>query len=273
LKPTVAIIGVGLIGGSLGAALRRSKRYRVLGIARRPSTLREAKRLGAIDAGSTNLTDVYQADIVVIATPVDSIVPIIRQIRPFLKSSAIVTDVGSVKGPLHQEVFGVRFVGAHPLAGSHKTGVKAARADLFRGAACVLVPLDRSAAGVVRGMWKTTGARVLEMPASAHDVAVALTSHLPHLIAHALVQAVMKRPNQKGLQALMAGSFRDVTRVASADPEQWVQIFQANLKNVHNAVRLFQRELNRLNAELSKPTLRTALKKSQAYRALLFNVS
>ncbi len=271
MKPTVAIIGVGLIGGSLGLALRRSKRYRVLGIARRPSTLQEAKRLGAIDAGTTNLTDVYQADIVVIATPVDSIVPILGQIQPFLKSRAIVTDAGSVKGTLDQQVRGVRFVGAHPLAGSHKTGVKAARADLFRGATCVLVPQDRTAMGTVAAMWKTTGARVIEMPASSHDAAVALTSHLPHLIAHALVQAVMKRPNQKILKALMAGSFRDVTRVASSDPEQWVQIFQSNLKNLREALRLFQRELYRLNGELSKPSLRATLKKSQAYRAPLFN--
>jgi prephenate dehydrogenase len=272
LKPTVAIIGLGLIGGSLGAALKRSKRYRVLGIARRPSTLRDAKRSGAIDSASTNLTDVYQADIVVIATPVDSIVPIIQQIRPFLKPRAVVTDVGSVKGPLEQQVRGVRFVGAHPLAGSHKTGIKAARADLFRGAVCVLVPQDRSAVGVIRQMWKTAGARVLEMSASAHDAAVAITSHLPHIISHALVQAVMKRPNQKTLQALMAGSFRDVTRVASADPEQWVQIFQSNLPHVREGVRLFQRELARLNAELAKPSLRSTLKKSQAYRAPLFNV-
>jgi len=143
---------------------------------------------------------------------------------------------------------------------------------LFRGAVCVLVPQDRSAVGIVRQMWKTAGARVLEMSASAHDAAVAFTSHLPHIISHALVQAVMKRPNQKILKALMAGSFRDVTRVASADPEQWVQIFQSNIPQVREGVRLFQRELARLNAELAKPSLRATLKKSQAYRAPLFNV-
>src|SRR5258708_28351868 len=121
MKPTVAIVGIGLIGGSLGQALRRSKRYRVLGLARKLSTLREAKHLGAIDAGSTHLADVYQADIVVIATPVNSIIPLIHQIRPFLKARAIVTDVGSVKGVLDHPIRGVRFVGAHPLAGSHNT--------------------------------------------------------------------------------------------------------------------------------------------------------
>jgi prephenate dehydrogenase len=272
LKPTVAIIGIGLIGGSLGQALRRTKRYRVLGIARRPSTLRDAKRLGAIDAGSTHLTDVYQADIVVIATPVDSIVPIVRQIRPFLKFRAIVTDAGSVKGMLDQQIHGVRFVGAHPLAGSHKSGVKAARPDLFRGATCVLVAQDDSALKPVREMWKAAGAQILEMSAQAHDAAVALTSHLPHLLAHALVRVAARGSNQKVLQSLMAGSFRDATRVASSDPDQWAQIFQANIKNLQTSVRLFQNELSRLSAELSKPTLRAALKKSQAYRQPLFNV-
>jgi prephenate dehydrogenase len=271
LKPTVAVIGVGLIGGSLGMALRRSKRYRVLGIARRPSTLQEARRLGAIDAGSTNLTDVYQADIIVIATPVDSIIPIIQQIQPFLKSRAIVTDAGSVKGILDHVIRGVRFVGAHPLAGSHKTGVQSARPDLFHGATCVLVPQDRSAMGPVRRMWETAGARILELSARAHDDAVALTSHLPHLVAHALVQAAMRRPNQKIIKALMAGSFRDATRVASSDPEQWVQIFQTNLKNIRHAARLFERELHRLNRELARPSLRDTLQKSQTYRRSLFH--
>jgi prephenate dehydrogenase len=271
MKPTVAIIGIGLIGGSLGQALRRSKRYRVVGIARRRSTLAQARSAGAIDAGSTDLSDVGRADIVVLATPVDTIVPLIRKIRPYLKPRAIVTDVGSVKGILDRRVRGVRFVGAHPLAGSHKTGVSAARADLFKNATCVLVPRDRSAEPAVRAMWKTAGARVRVMSAEAHDAAVAVTSHLPHLLAHALVGVAAKRPGQKILKSLMAGSFRDVTRVASSDPEQWVQIFQANLKNLRAGVRLFRKELDRLSAELERPSLRKTLKKSRAYRLPLFD--
>jgi prephenate dehydrogenase len=269
---TVAIVGLGLIGGSLGQALRRSKRYRVLGIARRPSTLREAKRLGVLDAGSTNLTDVYQTDIVVLCTPVDTIVPLIAKLKPFLKPQAIVTDVGSVKGMLDQQIRGVRFVGAHPLAGSHKTGVHAARPDLFQGATCVLVPQDPSAMGPISAMWKAAGAHILKMSAAAHDAAVALTSHLPHMIAHALVQTVAKGPNQKILKRLIAGSFRDATRVASSDPEQWAQIFQTNLPCLRQSLRLFQNELNRLNSELPKPSLRSVLKKSQTYRQPLFHV-
>jgi prephenate dehydrogenase len=271
LKRTIAIIGVGLMGGSLGQALRKSNCCRVLGIARKPHTLREAKRLGAIDSGSTNLTDVYQADIVVLATPVDLIVPTIAKIRPFLKTRAIVTDVGSVKGMIHQQVRGVRFVGAHPLAGSHKTGVSAARADLYRGATCVVVPQDRSALGEVRDMWEATGARVIEMSAANHDALVALTSHLPHVIAHALVHAVMKEPKQKMLKSLMAGSFRDLTRVASSDPEQWSQIFEANSSAVQAALQKFIKSLRHLQKSLRQPALRAELKKSQEYRSSLFN--
>ena len=271
MKPTVAIVGIGLIGGSLGLALRKSKRYRVLGIARRPVTLVEARRLGAIDAGSTNLTDVYQADIVVLCMPVDDIVPVLEKLKPFLKPRAIVTDVGSVKGVLDQQVRGVRFVGAHPLAGSHKAGVKASRADLFQKAVCVLVPQDRSAVNAVRDLWQAAGARVLLMSARAHDAAVALTSHLPHLVAHALIHVAAGRRDQKVLQSLMAGSFRDATRVASSDPEQWVQIFQANAGDLRQAVRLFQRELNRLAAQLDRPSLRATMKKSQSYRLPLFD--
>ena len=239
---TVAIVGVGLIGGSLGQALRRSKRYKVLGIARKSSTLRDAKRMGAIDSGSLKLSDVSHADIVVLCTPVDSIVPLISKLKPSLKPRAIVTDVGSVKGILDKQIRGVRFVGSHPLAGSHKTGVKAARPDLFKGATCVVVPRDRSALKTIREMWKTVGAKVIEMSASAHDDAVAFTSHLPHVIAHALVHTVSQRPQQKILTSLMAGSFRDVTRVASSDPDQWLQIFHANYNNLkRHKIRLFQK--------------------------------
>ncbi len=271
MKTTVAIIGVGLLGGSLGQALRKTGRYKVLGIARKASTLRKAKRFGALDTGSRNLADVSQADLVVVCTPVDVIVPTIRRIRPYLKPTAVVTDVGSVKGVIHRQVRGVRFVGSHPLAGSHKTGVAFAKPDLFRGATCVMVAQDRSVMAPIRKMWQDAGARVVEMTSEDHDACVALTSHLPHLIAYALVQAARKSPNQKRVTALVAGSFRDVTRVASSDPEQWSQIFQANRPHLRVAARQFQKEFARLVWALRRPSLRSVLKGSQAYRSRLFN--
>lgn len=271
MKPTVAIIGLGLIGGSLGQALRKSKRYRVIGFARKPAVRRAAKRAHAVDDILSSWNKLKSADIVVLATPVSTIVPLIAKLKPFLKSRAIVTDVGSVKGVMHRNVRGVRFVGSHPLAGSHKTGVGAARADLFRRATCVIVPKDRSAARAVKAMWQVTGARVMELSASQHDALVALSSHLPHLIAHALIRVAMKSSDQRRLKALMAGSFRDVTRVASADADQWAQIFRENVSAVESALARFLKEVQQLKRSLRRSNLSSTLKPSQAYRSSLFH--
>lgn len=276
MKKTVAIVGVGLIGGSLGQALRRSGRYRVLGIARRAETLREAKRFRAIDEGSVQLADVSKADIVVIATPVAIIEPTLARLAPYLAKRAIVTDVGSVKGEVMRGAArarlpkGVTFVGSHPIAGSHRTGVAAAKPDLFDGAICVLVGPPSQALRVIGRMWKTAGAKTVRMSAETHDAALAVTSHLPHVIAHALVHTVAGRREHNQLKRLMAGSFRDTTRVASSDPVQWAQIFKANLPAVQRAVRAFAIELKRLEQQLSRPTLRAHLTRSQRFRKPLF---
>lgn len=259
------------MGGSLGQALRRTRRYRVLGIARKTRTLREAKRLRAIDEGSTDFSAVRDADLVVVCSPVDTIVPIVKRLQPYLASTTIVTDVGSVKSAIVNKIKHVRFVGGHPLAGSHKTGVSAACPTLFHGATCVLMSDDKTALGVVRRMWLDAGAKPLIMAPEDHDAAVALTSHLPHLLAHALVRAAAKRPHQKTLKSLMAGSFRDMTRVASSDPDQWVQIFQANLKPLRHSIRWFRQSLSQLERHLNRPKLATYLKTSRAYRKPLFH--
>ncbi len=265
---TVAIIGMGLIGGSLGQALRKSRRYRVLGIARKPSTLLEARRRGAIDQGSTNLKDVYQADIIVIATPVSQIVPITKQIKLSLKEGAIVTDVGSVKSPIISGISkSIHFIGAHPLAGSHKTGVQAANANLFQGATCVIVPPARGSIAPILELWRTAGAKPRIMSAAAHDRAVALISHLPHVLAHAMVHAVL---GQARLIPLLAGSFRDVTRVASSDAQQWMEILNANTIEVKRAIARFEKELVVIKKKLGHAELGKYLKKSQHFRLLLF---
>jgi prephenate dehydrogenase len=277
MKPTVAIVGLGLIGGSLGLALRRTGRYRVLGISRRPSTLRDALKLGAADQVSKRFEDVAQADIVVLAMPIASIVPSLKRLLPFLKPNALVTDVGSVKGALLKAIEpllrdrSVSFVGGHPLAGSHKTGVRAARKDLFKGAVCVLVPLNKANTRPLQTLWRSVGARPLIMTAAAHDTAVALTSHLPHVLAHSLVHAARRRSSQPQLKALMAGSFRDVTRVASADPEQWAEIFAANTPALRQAIAEFRRELKVLSAQIGRSSLRPHLRRSQDYRRPLFH--
>ena len=276
-KTTVAIIGVGLMGGSLGLALKRTGRYRVIGIGRSRTKLRDAQRRRAIDAASTDEAAVRDADIVVIATPVTLIAPTLKRLLPFLKSGALVTDVGSVKTSVLKAVAqlklprSVSFVGGHPLAGSHRVGMSAARADLYRGATCVLVPLKGARTARIAKLWKDAGAVPLTLSAQAHDRSVALISHLPHAIAHALVHAVRGAANQTHLKKLFAGSFRDMTRVASADPEQWRQIFQMNQPEVRHALKTFRRELTRFEKALSHSSLASYLGPSHRYRRPLFH--
>lgn len=274
---TVAIIGVGLIGGSLGQALRRTRHYRVLGIARKARTLRDARRLGAIDEGSTRLEDAAHGDLIVIATPVDHVVPTARKLFPLLKPGTIVTDVSSVKGAILDGIRRlskrekIHFVGSHPLAGSHRTGVKAANANLFRGSTCVIVPLANAPVNAVAALWKAVGARPRILSAAAHDSAVAVTSHLPHLVAHALVHTFARRSERPLLRSLLAGSFRDGTRVASSDPDQWAQIMTANAAALRRAVREFSAELRRLEKSIGTPQLKTLLRRSHALRRPLYH--
>jgi len=277
LKIPVAIIGVGLIGGSLGQALRRTGKYRVIGIGRQRSKLRQARRLGAIDEGSLRLADAAKAKIIVIGAPVDDILPLARRLLPHLRPGSIVTDVGSVKQPIVDGFARlaakskILFVGSHPLAGSHKTGVKAANPNLFRGSTCVVVRVGKAPVNAIAGLWKAVGARVRTMSAADHDAAVALTSHLPHAMAHALVHVIAGRRDRNVLTTLLAGSFRDMTRVASSDPEQWAQILRANAPALTRALAQFRRELNRLEAQLRSPRLRSHLRHSHNFRRPLFN--
>ena len=256
----VAIVGIGLMGGSLGLALRKRGGWRVAGLARREETLRLAQKRGAIHEGSTDPAQVFPgADVVVFCSPVDKIVPLAKNYRRFYKHGALLMDVGSVKGPVVRALEksfhrsgGPVFVGAHPMAGSEKTGVQHARADLYRGAVCAITattqtPLARVAQAA--DFWKSVGARTLVIDPDIHDRAVAVVSHLPHLIAHALMLSVGDWKHPEGvalLKELAAGSFRDATRVAGADPTLWRGIFRLNDPAVRGAIRLFSKNLNRL---------------------------
>jgi prephenate dehydrogenase len=272
----VAIIGVGLIGGSLGEALRRTGRYRVLGVARRAVTLREGKRFGAFDEGTLDPIRAAECSIIVLATPVAEILRVIPQLLPKLKPGTVLTDVGSVKGVIAEGMRriklprGVDFVGAHPLAGSHKTGVSAARPDLFKDSTCVILGPRSPAQRRIITLWKAVGSRPVQMDAKTHDEAVALTSHLPHLLAHALVQTTAERHNWRQLRELVAGSFRDATRVAASDPDQWAEIFRTNAAALRKAVGDFSRTLDRLEKTVSRPSAAEALRSSSKLRTSLF---
>lgn len=246
---TVAIIGVGLIGGSIGLAVRERKLARqVIGIGRNEENLAKAKRLGAIDAGTTAIEHgVEEAQLVVVCTPVDSIADFVSQAAGNSANRSLITDAGSTKTAIVKAVEAVlvdrrdgpRFVGSHPLAGDHRTGVEFSRADLLEGRKVVVTPTDKShRAAVVEigGFWQSLGAEVIVMSPEQHDQALAATSHLPHLIASALALST-----PRDLLPLAAGGWRDTTRIAGSDPHLWQAIFAANREEVLDALKRFER--------------------------------
>jgi prephenate dehydrogenase len=256
----VCVVGVGLIGGSLGMALRRRRgAYRVTGLGRRTSQLKTARRRGAVDEGFTDPRKALaDADIVVFCTPVQSIVPLARKYLPLFKRGAILTDAGSVKGaildgmrPLLARRRDLSFVGSHPMAGSQRTGVENASAGLFKGAVCaVTTPAPAGAAAVVRRLWTDAGSRCIVIDARRHDALLALTSHLPHLLAFTLFSQVSSAARRdRRVRALVAGSFNDMTRVAASDAELWSGILQLNRPAVMRALSDFGDTIRRLNGK------------------------
>jgi len=229
----VAIIGVGLIGGSIGLALRSRKRAsEVIGVGRDRSRLDQAVRLGAIDRGTVELRDgVIAADVVVVCTPVNRVAEDVRHSTELAPADVLVTDAGSAKRKIVEAVERQPrcrpvFVGAHPVAGSEQQGVAHARANLFDGRVCVLTPTSWTGADRVRRareFWAALGCRVLEMEPGEHDEVLAYTSHLPHAIAAALASSVPVE-----WLPLAAGAYRDGTRVAAADTGLWTAIFREN---------------------------------------------
>ena len=243
MKPfnKIAIIGVGLIGGSIGKALKSKALARqVTGVFRRKSSMNRAMRAKAVDSGTLDMKKgVSDADLVIIVTPVSLIPHMAKKAGPFMKKGAIVTDAGSVKVFVENEVRkhlprGVHFVGAHPMAGSEKTGVGSARGDLFRGAVTIVTKsasTDKSSLKRVKDLWAALGSEVVVMSPAEHDKRVALASHLPHIVAQSICLAVDK-DNLK----YTAGGFRDSTRIALSDPGMWNDIFRANGIEISSAL-------------------------------------
>ncbi|MCX8073673.1 MAG: prephenate dehydrogenase/arogenate dehydrogenase family protein [Candidatus Binatia bacterium] len=240
----VAVIGVGLIGGSLALAARRAGVFgEVVGVGRSPVNLEEARRRGIVDSFTHDPAEaVRKADLVLLAVPVRAMAGVVAQCRPVLLPGAVVTDVGSMKRYVLDTVepllpAGVRFVGAHPIAGTEASGAAAADPDLFRGRRCVLTPGTRSdpaALEQVRALWEVVGMRVLEMDADSHDTALAWVSHLPHVLAFSASRALERY--QPDAARLAGPSFASLTRVAASHPETWVDIFIANRSAIARAV-------------------------------------
>jgi prephenate dehydrogenase len=259
----ITIIGVGLLGGSIGLAARKRRVAKeIAGYARREKTIAECEKIGALDYATTDLlAAVSGADLVILCTPLAQMRALTEQFLPALKRGAIVTDVGSVKADVMREICGLvrkaggHFVGSHPMAGGEKMGVLAARADLYGNAVCVVTPTKNSNAVAIRKVeqfWKSLGSRVVRMDAAKHDALVSRTSHLPHVAAAALASLVLdpKQPSSKS--DLCATGFRDTTRIASGSPEMWRDIVLANRKNVSQSVDAFVGELKKFQAALKK---------------------
>ena len=245
----ITVVGVGLIGGSVGLAARgRKLAARVVGVGRDPRALARAVELGVIDEYSTDLArGVAGAQLVVVCTPVDRIADVILNAAPAVPRGALFTDGGSTKRAIVDLVAGrlpdgVEYVPAHPLAGAEKNGVEAARADLYENRVTFLTPTAAVGAAAVErvaGFWRALGSRLVTMTPEAHDAALAVTSHLPHAVASAVAGAT---PTE--LLGLSAGGFRDVTRIAAGDPTLWTAIFESNREPVLAALAAFSARID-----------------------------
>lgn len=250
----ISLIGVGLLGGSLGLAIKRHRlATQVAGYVRRPESVAECQALGVVDAATLDLAQAVQdADLVILCTPLAQMRGLMEQALPALKPGAIVTDVGSVKGSVVQELeplaakAGARFVGSHPMAGAEKMGAAAAREDLFTNAVCIITPTtstDADALVEVEKFWSQLGSRTIRLSPENHDEQVAQCSHLPHVIAATLANLVLGSSTEAEMPKLCASGFRDTTRIASGSPEMWRDISLANHHNLSDALARFMDEL------------------------------
>ncbi|MFH0947391.1 MAG: prephenate dehydrogenase/arogenate dehydrogenase family protein [Elusimicrobiota bacterium] len=271
----VSIIGVGLIGGSIGLALKEFSVHQVgspvtkssevgvkkiIGIGRNLNRLKVAKKLGAVDEITTDIKEgVKDADIVFVCLPVGLIAKTVKNIIPFCKKGAIITDIGSVKAPIVSEVekflfpipypLSPAFIGGHPIAGSEKTSVKHSFAELFQHTVVVLTPTKKNtkkSLNMLKKIWQNMGAKVKIMKPAKHDEIISFTSHLPHIVAFALVNSV------DNLE-FAGNGFKDTTRIASSAPEMWADIIFNNRTNVRQAIKKFKKELSKIeNAKSQK---------------------
>ena len=253
LFDTVAVLGLGLLGGSVALATRRfGVARRLVAAGRRRAPLERARADGIVDEIGDARDIVADADLVILATPVGSMPRVLEQAARSLRPGTVVTDVGSVKACLVDTLpgllpVGVEYIGSHPMSGSHLRGVEHARSDLFEGACCVVTPhagSDADACERVELFWRRLGARVVQRDPVRHDEEVAWTSHAPHVLAFAFAHALAAAP--EGAGELAAGGFRDFTRIAASDAELWGDILSANRKALAGPLEAFGESLRAL---------------------------
>ncbi|MGK7346631.1 MAG: prephenate dehydrogenase [Candidatus Nitrospinota bacterium M3_3B_026] len=254
------IAGVGLIGGSLALAGKRAGLFgSVTGVSRNPATVDAAVKLGIIDEGFTDVEKAAAgADLFFAAVPVESIVPLCKSAAPYLEPGAVVTDGGSVKTRIVEQLdaalpSSVRFVGGHPIAGTEKSGPRAAFAELFEGRYTILAPTGKTDPGAlakVKTMWEGVGSTVVEMSPEEHDRALAVISHLPHLAAYALVDTLDRLDADGTIRRFIAGGFKDTTRIAMSDAAMWRDIFSMNKDQTLKALEEYEKALAALRGAI-----------------------
>ncbi|MDP2921248.1 MAG: prephenate dehydrogenase [Candidatus Omnitrophota bacterium] len=270
----ITIIGLGLIGGSLGLAIKKKKLAKeVIGVSRRKSTIDYALEEGIADSVTLDLKKgVKDSDFIIITTPVLTIVSIAKMAAPFLKKGAILTDAGSTKVYIVDnieklDIGGAYFAGSHPIAGSEKSGVRSADVDLFKGAYCVVTKTRNSnlkALNKIKRFWTAIGMKVIEFSPEIHDRIFSRVSHLPHASSVSLVNAVGRDHLD-----LAAGGFRDSTRIASGEPALWQDIFFTNRKNLIKDIGALKKELSKIESALrsnNQSALRKILNKAKLIR-------
>jgi len=276
----VALIGIGLIGASLSRVLRRdSPKTHIVACARRVETLDAVRRLKIADETTDDpVAAVRGADLVVLATPLSAYAGLATRIAPALKPGAIVTDVGSVKEAVIRDVApalpkGVHFVPGHPVAGTEHSGPEAGFAEMFHDRWCILTPLpggDPVALAKVKALWELAQMKVVEMPAEHHDRVLAVTSHLPHLIAYTIVgtASALGDDLKSEVIAYSAGGFRDFTRIAASDPVMWRDIFMNNREAVLDILQRFSEDLTALQRAIRRGEGDTLEKRFTETRAI-----
>ena len=258
----IVIFGIGLIGGSFALALRKANVVNeVVGFGRSAQTLQQAQQLGIIDRiGKDIASEVCDADLILLATPVGQMAQLMADIAPQLGANTLITDCGSTKSNVVRDAYAqlgskvAQFVPAHPIAGAEQSGVAAARTDLYSGKKVVLTPLPENspeAVERVKAVWQACGANILLLGHDEHDQVFASASHLPHLLAFAFMHDLAQRENRELLLSFAASGFRDFTRIAASSPEMWRDICLSNREALLDELKIYMAELKQLSTALS----------------------
>ena len=271
------ILGVGLLGGSLGLALRKKKlAAQVIGWGRDSARLRKALMKGVIQEAHTDLgLAVAEADLIVLCTPFERFDSLLQDLAMLAPKGCLVTDVGSVKGavPQWQRIAKpLKFVGSHPMAGGEKTGFEHARPDLFQGAACIVTPVpgtDKAAAAKVSALWRALGSQVLSLSPREHDRVIGKVSHLPHAVAFALCAALASQGAARSDFSVAGNGFWDTSRVGASDPSLWTAIFGSNRVNMVRGLKAVEAQLAALRKDIQagrRRQVHARLRKASAFR-------